>query len=179
EFISCVLHGVAYCFNGKIKVVPEYKIAGPFGRGPVDWAILMGNKIIVITEAKKDDIEQGISQNTVQLHLAIQRNLRLRSSGGHTSTELYGIVTTALEWFIIKEWRKVIYVPIILGIAQSPTENLRVNNSSYEDGVPEFFIEEESQPVKLIFEKSWYKAEASNKKVRKYRRDRPVSRDGG
>ncbi|RGB31044.1 hypothetical protein C1646_764564 [Rhizophagus diaphanus] len=65
EFISCVLHGVAYCFNGKIKVVPEYEIAGPFGR-------------------------------------AIQRNLRLRSSGGHTSTELYGIVTTALEWFIIK-----------------------------------------------------------------------------
>ncbi|CAB4430212.1 unnamed protein product [Rhizophagus irregularis] len=74
EFISCVLHGVAYCFNGKIKVVPEYEIAGPFGRGPVDWAVLMGDKIIVITEAKKDDIEQ----------------------------ELYGIVTTALEWFIIK-----------------------------------------------------------------------------
>lgn len=102
ELISCVLHGVAYCFNGKIKVVPEYEITGSFGRGPVDWAVLMGDKIIVITEAKKDDIEQGISQNTVQLHSAIQRNFKLRSSGEHTSTELYGIVTTALEWFIIK-----------------------------------------------------------------------------
>lgn len=88
------MHGVAYCFNGKIKVVPEYEIAGSFD--PVDWAVLMGDKII----AKKDDIEKSISQNTVQLHFAIQRNLRLRSE--HTSTELYGIVTTALEWFIIK-----------------------------------------------------------------------------
>ncbi|PKY58938.1 hypothetical protein RhiirA4_430071 [Rhizophagus irregularis] len=102
EFISCVLHGVAYCFNGEIKVVPEYGVAGSFGRGPVDWAVLMGDKIIAIIEAKKDDIEQGISQNTVQLHSAIEGNLRLRSSGEHTSTKLYGIVTNALEWFIIK-----------------------------------------------------------------------------
>ncbi|CAB4411102.1 unnamed protein product [Rhizophagus irregularis] len=34
--------------------------------------------------------------------LAEFQGQRLRSSGGHTSTELYGIVTTALEWFIIK-----------------------------------------------------------------------------
>ncbi|CAB4430057.1 unnamed protein product [Rhizophagus irregularis] len=34
--------------------------------------------------------------------LAEFQGQRLRSSGEHTSTELYGIVTTALEWFIIK-----------------------------------------------------------------------------
>ncbi|RGB38125.1 hypothetical protein C1646_756058 [Rhizophagus diaphanus] len=55
-------------------VVPEYEIVDSFGRGPVDWAVLMGDKIIVITEAKNDDIEQDISQNTVQLHSAIKRN---------------------------------------------------------------------------------------------------------
>ncbi|UZO23818.1 uncharacterized protein OCT59_016148 [Rhizophagus irregularis] len=68
--LSCLL------FQWEIKV--EYEIVDSFGRGSVNWAaVLMSDKIIVITEAKKDNIEQDISQNTVQLHSAIQRNSRL------------------------------------------------------------------------------------------------------
>ncbi|CAG8673102.1 7830_t:CDS:1, partial [Paraglomus occultum] len=101
-YISCVLYKVALCFDGSIKVIPEYQLKGSHGKGPVDWAIMIGSKIIVITEAKKKDLDHGIAQNTIQLHTAIQENSRKGFSNGDNSTTIYGIVTTGSEWIIIK-----------------------------------------------------------------------------
>ncbi|RGB24605.1 hypothetical protein C1646_772826 [Rhizophagus diaphanus] len=60
EFISSVLHGVASCYDGEVKVCPEYELSGSHGKGPVDWVIKIGDTIIVVTEAKSKDINQGL-----------------------------------------------------------------------------------------------------------------------
>ncbi|CAB4433246.1 unnamed protein product [Rhizophagus irregularis] len=67
EFISSVLHGVASCYYGEVKVCPEYELSGSHGKGPVDWVIKIGDTIIVVTEAKREDINQGVGQNAIQL----------------------------------------------------------------------------------------------------------------
>ncbi|GES87991.1 hypothetical protein GLOIN_2v1571020 [Rhizophagus clarus] len=89
EYISCIIYGVASIYEGEIKVYPQYEISGSHGKGPVDWAIKIGNIIITITEAKKEDINQRIAQNAIQL-LKMYEDV------------MYGIVSTAVDWVIIK-----------------------------------------------------------------------------
>ncbi|PKK58023.1 hypothetical protein RhiirC2_857969 [Rhizophagus irregularis] len=54
EFISSVLHGVTSCYDGEVKVCPEYELSGSHGKGPVDWVIKIGDTIIVIIKAKRE-----------------------------------------------------------------------------------------------------------------------------
>ena len=103
EFISSVLHGVASCYDGEVKVCPEYELSGSHGKGPVDWVIKIGDTIIVVTEAKREDINQGVGQNAIQLQASSQHNKKK-----HTYNEalredvMYGIVSTGVGWVIIK-----------------------------------------------------------------------------
>ncbi|RGB30875.1 hypothetical protein C1646_817672, partial [Rhizophagus diaphanus] len=46
EFISSVLHGVASCYDGEVKVYPEYELSESHSKGPVDWFINIGDTII-------------------------------------------------------------------------------------------------------------------------------------
>ncbi|KAF0412228.1 crinkler family protein [Gigaspora margarita] len=104
EYISRIIYGVASIYGGDIKVYPQYEISGSHGKGPVDWAIKIGNIIITITEAKREDINQGIAQNAIQLQTSIQRNPKKRSYDTACLHEdvMYGIVSTAVDWVIIK-----------------------------------------------------------------------------
>ncbi|PKC55506.1 hypothetical protein RhiirA1_503231 [Rhizophagus irregularis] len=88
----------------EIKVYPQYKISGSHGKGPVDWVIKIGNIIITITKAKKEDINQGIAQNAIQLLTSIQHNSKKRTydTAGLQEDVMYGIVLTAVDWVIIK-----------------------------------------------------------------------------
>uniref|UniRef100_U9T731 Uncharacterized protein n=1 Tax=Rhizophagus irregularis (strain DAOM 181602 / DAOM 197198 / MUCL 43194) TaxID=747089 RepID=U9T731_RHIID len=43
EFISSILHGVASCYGGEVKVCPEYELSASHGKGPVDWVIKIGD----------------------------------------------------------------------------------------------------------------------------------------
>ena len=88
EFISRVIYGVASIYGGEIKVYPQYEISGSHGKGPVDWAIKIGNIIITITEAKKEDINQGIAQNAIHTSSAILKNVAMI----HEDV-MYGIVS--------------------------------------------------------------------------------------
>ncbi|CAG8825143.1 20910_t:CDS:2, partial [Gigaspora margarita] len=94
--------GVASIYGGEIKVYPQYEISGSHGKGPVDWAIKIGNIIITITKVKREDINQGIAQNAIQT--SIQRNPKKRSYNMAYLHEdvMYGIVSTAMDWVIIK-----------------------------------------------------------------------------
>ncbi|CAB4447059.1 unnamed protein product [Rhizophagus irregularis] len=74
EYISPILHGVAYCFQNSIKIYPEHELVGSYGRGPVE-TIMVNNKYILITEAKKETWITSV---------------------------LYGIEATALLWVILK-----------------------------------------------------------------------------
>ena len=86
-----------------MKVCPEYELSGSHGKGPVDWVIKIGDTIIVVTEAKREDINQGVGQNAIQLQASSQRNKKK-----HTYNEalreyvMYGIVSTGVDWVIIK-----------------------------------------------------------------------------
>ena len=103
EYISRIIYGVASIYGGEIKVYPQYEISGSYGKNPVDWAIKIGNIIITITEAKKEDINQGIAQNAIQLQTSIQRNPKKRTYDMALQEDvMYGIVSTAVDWVIIK-----------------------------------------------------------------------------
>lgn len=103
EFISSVLHGVASCYDGKVKVCPEYELSGSHGKGPVDWVIKVGDTIIVVTEAKREDMNQGVSQNAIQLQASSQCNKKKRTYNEALHEDvMYGIVSTGVEWVIIK-----------------------------------------------------------------------------
>ena len=103
EFIFRIIYGVASIFDGEMKVYPQYEISGSHGKGPVDWIIKVENTIITVTEAKKEDINQGIAQNAIQLQTSIQRNPKKRSydTAGLHEDVMYG-VSTAVDWVIIK-----------------------------------------------------------------------------
>ncbi|GBB91834.1 hypothetical protein RclHR1_19240001 [Rhizophagus clarus] len=79
KFISRIIYGVASIFDVR-------------------------NTIITVTEAKKEDINQGIAQNAVQLQTSIQRNPKKCSydTAGLHENVMYGIVSTAVDWVIIK-----------------------------------------------------------------------------
>jgi hypothetical protein len=64
----------------------------------------VGNVIITVTEAKKKDINQGIAQNAIQLQTSIQRNPKKRTYDTADLHEdvMYEIVSTAVDWVIIK-----------------------------------------------------------------------------
>ena len=97
EFISSVLHGVASCYDGEVKVCPEYELSGSHGKGPVDWVIKIGDTIIVVTEAKREDINQGVGQNAIQLQASSQRNKKKRTYNEALCEDvMYGIVSTGL-----------------------------------------------------------------------------------
>ncbi|RIA82491.1 hypothetical protein C1645_835277 [Glomus cerebriforme] len=66
EFISSVLHDVTSCYDGEVKICPEYELSGSHSKGLVDWVIKIGDTIIIITEAKRDDINQDVGQNAIQ-----------------------------------------------------------------------------------------------------------------
>ncbi|CAG8615677.1 8181_t:CDS:2, partial [Ambispora gerdemannii] len=76
ELISAIIYGVASIFEGEIKSTHNTKLL----EGPIDWVIMIGDIIITVTEAKREDINQGVAQNTV----------------------MFGIVSTGVDWVIIK-----------------------------------------------------------------------------
>ncbi|CAG8819876.1 44726_t:CDS:2 [Gigaspora margarita] len=95
EYISRIIYGMTSLYGGEIKVYPQYEISESHSKSPVDWAIKIGNIIITITEAKREDINQGIAQNC---------NSKKRSYDMaclHKNV-IYGIVSTAMDWVIIK-----------------------------------------------------------------------------
>jgi hypothetical protein len=67
QIISSVLHGVTSYYDNKVKVCPEYELSGSHGKGPVDWIIKIGDIIIIVTKAKRKDINKGVGQNAIQL----------------------------------------------------------------------------------------------------------------
>ncbi|GBB96163.1 hypothetical protein RclHR1_00270009 [Rhizophagus clarus] len=103
EFISPILHGVAFCYDGEVKVCPEYELSGSHGKGPVNWVIKIGDTIIVVIEAKREDINQGVGQNAIQLQASSQRNKKKRTYNEALREDvMYGMVSTGVDWVIIK-----------------------------------------------------------------------------
>ncbi|RIA99584.1 hypothetical protein C1645_854100 [Glomus cerebriforme] len=103
EFISFVLHSIASCYDGEVKVYPEYELSESYGKGPVDWVIKIGDTIIVITKAKREDINQDVDQNAIQLQVSSQHNKKKCIYNKALREDvMYDIILTGVDWVIIK-----------------------------------------------------------------------------
>ena len=112
EYISTVLLACAR-ITGNVKLVAELVIAGRKGNGPLDYAILYENFFLLITEAKKDQLDQGVIQNIAQLvasreetlyGLASGRNKRnyMSMAGDIACIPSTGVASTGKEWVLIR-----------------------------------------------------------------------------
>ncbi|POG74065.1 hypothetical protein GLOIN_2v1476529 [Rhizophagus irregularis DAOM 181602=DAOM 197198] len=88
EFISSILHGVASCYGGEVK---PWKRAS--GLGYQDWRYLE-IRLSLLPRLKERilSINQGVGQNAIQLQASSQRDKK----------KMYGIVSTGVDWVIIK-----------------------------------------------------------------------------
>lgn len=87
----------------KVKVCPEYELSKSHDKGPVDWIIKIGDTIIIITESKREDINQDVSQNAIQLQVLSQRNKKKRTyNEALRENVMYDIVLIGVNWIIIK-----------------------------------------------------------------------------
>ncbi|GES99318.1 hypothetical protein GLOIN_2v1878727 [Rhizophagus clarus] len=103
-FISSIIYAVVSTFGGEVKIIPEYEVSGSYGKGPFDWVIKIGDIIICVTEAKRNDISHGIGQSSAQAHAFMQRNRNKRT---YTDADLYDeemfcIISTGVEWIMTK-----------------------------------------------------------------------------
>jgi hypothetical protein len=131
EFISPLLVGVTQLaklyvssrsIDGKLSLCMEKPIIGMLAHGPVDYSFLFECIDIVLTEAKKKSIEEGLAQNLLQQISSLEflTNVLLRKITGESRkrkyTELfqeissciptYGIVSTGVLWTFTKCVRK-------------------------------------------------------------------------
>ncbi|EXX64128.1 uncharacterized protein OCT59_013517 [Rhizophagus irregularis] len=92
---------VRYYFAAKSK--GQLSSAAGLYRVTPDWVIKIGDTIIVVTEAKREDINQGVGQNAIQLQASSQRNKKKRTFNEALREDImYGIVSTGVDWVIIK-----------------------------------------------------------------------------
>ncbi|GES90374.1 hypothetical protein GLOIN_2v1502041 [Rhizophagus clarus] len=111
EYISTILHASLYIVKRIISdkdltLVPQLEVVGEESTGRVDYAIKTLEELICITEGKLHQVTMGFAQNLVQCESALQVNKknRKRKSGdafGEDFDYIYGIVTTASDWYFI------------------------------------------------------------------------------
>ena len=87
-------------------MAPQLEVVSEESTGRVDYAIKAFEELICITEGKLHQVVMGFAQNLIQCESALQvnKNMRKRKSGeafGDEYDYIYGIVTTATEWYFI------------------------------------------------------------------------------
>ena len=121
EFISPILIGALRLMDD-VFLTCEKQIVGSKGRGPLDYSFLYKAIDVVITEAKRDLVKNGIVQNLVQQyasHEFIASVLVASDSVGFKrkreydkhlkaleTIPTYGIVTNSKEWVFTRCIRK-------------------------------------------------------------------------
>ncbi|CAG8687900.1 18254_t:CDS:2 [Dentiscutata erythropus] len=114
HYISPIIHSsihIARKITNK-TIIPkcQFEIIGDERTGRVDYVVKVkdntGNdELIAITEAKQSDILMGFGQNVLQLNASHHKNSKKRNAeeafGKDAFDYLYGIVTTATNWYFI------------------------------------------------------------------------------
>jgi len=95
-------------YKADLFLAQPQQMSGRLGLRPVDFAVMdriYQTQVLGVAEVKKDDHVQGLTQNMVQLDVAVQQKNRKRventddDSGERSATRLksYGSVTDAFE----------------------------------------------------------------------------------
>ncbi|GES96963.1 hypothetical protein GLOIN_2v1709121 [Rhizophagus clarus] len=119
-----------------------FEVVGEEASGRVDYAIkkvidVVNEELIAITEGKQKDLVAGFMQNIMQLESSHHTNTRKRKASVAFDDEfdyLYGIVTTASDWYFLMYTPERIYCSkddyhIVL------TENIMKNDAELRRGV--------------------------------------------
>lgn len=75
EFISTFMNSAVTHVRSEeseLQLKAEEWINGSRGYGPVDYSVNLGEVVVLVEEAKKEDFEKGAAQNIVQMHSAIE-----------------------------------------------------------------------------------------------------------
>jgi hypothetical protein len=71
--VSPFLHTAVASFRDEeLLLIPQKRVIGGIGRGPVDFAIEYKDTLICVTECKATDVKAGVSQNLAQLNSAAE-----------------------------------------------------------------------------------------------------------
>ncbi|PKY32910.1 hypothetical protein RhiirB3_493389 [Rhizophagus irregularis] len=92
-FLRFAVHYAILNINNAIYITNEWVLKGTRGNGPVDYIIFADAMIVLICEAKADNMEKGLAQLLVQLHSAVEN---FATTG--PNPKMYGIVTTGTSW---------------------------------------------------------------------------------
>ncbi|CAG8753958.1 12406_t:CDS:2 [Gigaspora rosea] len=110
EYISTILHASLYIVkritSKELTLAPQLEVVGEESTGRVDYAIKNLEELICITEGKLHQVVMGFAQNLIQCESALQANKRKRKRKSNEEFAddydyIYGIVTTATEWYFI------------------------------------------------------------------------------
>jgi hypothetical protein len=113
EYISPILYASIYIAKRITKkgitMDPQFEVVGEEASGRVDYAIkkvigVVNEELIAITEGKQKDLVAGFMQNIMQLESSHHTNTRKRKASVAFDDEfdyLYGIVTTASDWYFL------------------------------------------------------------------------------
>jgi hypothetical protein len=87
-----------------IKMLAEKNVTGSLGNGPIDYTLIYKCFNICVVEAKKDTIEEGISQNIAQLVASREEYCHHSKRNIDEIVDLpsSGIVSTGKEWIFIR-----------------------------------------------------------------------------
>ncbi|RIB07769.1 hypothetical protein C2G38_2213432 [Gigaspora rosea] len=96
---------VAVCYiqdhiNKSAKLSVEIPLDGSRGYGPVDYIVEIVRILVLLCEAKSEDMNKGTAQVLVQMHSAMERQLRKRKF--QMEPTIFGIVTTGKLWRFVR-----------------------------------------------------------------------------
>lgn len=96
-FIYNVLKCVSILFDGDLQILVEEDVYGRTlgAHGHFEFMIKRGNKVVCVVEAKKDDMEQGMTKVLVGCEVVAECG---------ESDVVYGIVTNYLNWSFLRSF---------------------------------------------------------------------------
>ncbi|CAG8605305.1 5945_t:CDS:2, partial [Acaulospora morrowiae] len=104
EYVSPFLVTATSLFDGLVKLYPQLYVAGKYGRGPLDFCLRLLGVIIGVVEVKKEDFDQGMAQNVIQLHSSLETNRKRKHDEieDEFADKAYGIVTDGRVWYFVE-----------------------------------------------------------------------------
>ncbi|CAG8621759.1 7222_t:CDS:2 [Ambispora gerdemannii] len=98
--ITAVCH-IQDHINNSTQLCEEIDLDGSHGYGIVDYMVIIVKILVLLCEAKAENMNNGTAQVLVQMHSAIEEQLNKRKRG-QMEHAMFGIVTTGKLWRFVR-----------------------------------------------------------------------------
>ncbi|CAG8604256.1 4939_t:CDS:2, partial [Ambispora leptoticha] len=127
EYISTFMKTIQDHTNESVQLSVEIDLDGSHGYGPVDYMVVIVKILVLLCEAKAENMNKGTAQVLVQMHSAIEQQLGKRKHG-QMEQAMFGIVTTGKLWRFVR-WTGLLEEPTV-HISEEYTCNFKGNMES-------------------------------------------------